>query len=79
MRKKNSEFGMNLFALCKVFPITAVRNVTLMPHTFYDGPGLLAAIHVIGQPIAQTTRFRKRFLLVWCLSSSEGGQMRRPA
>jgi L-alanine-DL-glutamate epimerase-like enolase superfamily enzyme len=32
--------------LCKVFPISAVRNVTLMPHVFYDGPGLLAAIHV---------------------------------
>jgi L-alanine-DL-glutamate epimerase-like enolase superfamily enzyme len=31
--------------LCKVFPIAAVHNVALMPHTFYDGPGLLAAIH----------------------------------
>jgi L-alanine-DL-glutamate epimerase-like enolase superfamily enzyme len=32
--------------LCKVFPLAAIRNVTVMPHTFYDGPGLLAAIHV---------------------------------
>ena len=32
--------------LCKVFPIAAVRNITVMPHCFYDGPGLLAAIHV---------------------------------
>ncbi len=32
--------------LCKVFPLAAVRNVTLMPHVFYDGPGLLAAIQV---------------------------------
>lgn len=32
--------------LCKVFPVAAVRNVAVMPHTFYDGPGLLAAIHV---------------------------------
>ncbi len=32
--------------LCKVFTVAAVRNVTVMPHTFYDGPGLLAAIHV---------------------------------
>jgi len=32
--------------LCKVFPIAAVRNVAVMPHCFYDGPGLLAAIHV---------------------------------
>jgi L-alanine-DL-glutamate epimerase-like enolase superfamily enzyme len=31
--------------LCKVFPVAAVRNVTLMPHCFYDGSGLLAAIH----------------------------------
>jgi L-alanine-DL-glutamate epimerase-like enolase superfamily enzyme len=31
--------------ICKVFPLAAVRNVTLMPHCFYDGPGLLAAIH----------------------------------
>jgi L-alanine-DL-glutamate epimerase-like enolase superfamily enzyme len=30
--------------LCKVFPIATVRNVAVMPHTFYDGPGLLAAI-----------------------------------
>jgi L-alanine-DL-glutamate epimerase-like enolase superfamily enzyme len=32
--------------LCKIFPTAAVRNVTVMPHCFYDGPGLLAAIHV---------------------------------
>jgi L-alanine-DL-glutamate epimerase-like enolase superfamily enzyme len=32
--------------LCKVFPIAAVRNIAIMPHCFYDGPGLLAAIHV---------------------------------
>jgi L-alanine-DL-glutamate epimerase-like enolase superfamily enzyme len=32
--------------LCKVFPIAAVHNITVMPHCFYDGPGLLAAIHV---------------------------------
>ena len=32
--------------LLKVFPIAAVRNVTVVPHCFYGGPGLLAAIHV---------------------------------
>ena len=32
--------------LCKVFPIAAEHNVSLMPHVFYDGPGLLAAIRV---------------------------------
>jgi L-alanine-DL-glutamate epimerase-like enolase superfamily enzyme len=41
--------------LRKIFPIAAVRNVTVMPHSFYDGPGLLAAIHVtaaLGTPDA---------------------------
>ncbi|MGO9498815.1 MAG: enolase C-terminal domain-like protein, partial [Solirubrobacteraceae bacterium] len=28
------------------FQIAAVHNVTVMPHSFYDGPGLLAAIQV---------------------------------
>jgi L-alanine-DL-glutamate epimerase-like enolase superfamily enzyme len=32
--------------LCKVFPVAAVRNVATAPHTFYHGPGLLAAMHV---------------------------------
>jgi len=32
--------------LLRVFPIAAVRNVTVMPHCFYDGPGPLAAIHM---------------------------------
>jgi L-alanine-DL-glutamate epimerase-like enolase superfamily enzyme len=31
--------------LAKVFTAAAVRNVTVMLHSFYDGPGLLAAIH----------------------------------
>jgi L-alanine-DL-glutamate epimerase-like enolase superfamily enzyme len=31
--------------LIKVFPLAAVHNIAVMPHTFYDGPGLLAAIH----------------------------------
>lgn len=31
--------------LSKIFPTAAVHNVAVMPHTFYDGPGLLAAIH----------------------------------
>ena len=33
--------------LCKVFPIAAVHNATVMPHSFYDGPGLLTAIQVM--------------------------------
>lgn len=31
--------------LSKVFPLAAVHNVSVMTHSFYDGPGLLAAIH----------------------------------
>ncbi|BCO40969.1 enolase [Mycobacterium paraintracellulare] len=31
--------------LCKVFPIAAVHNIPVMTHSFYDGPGLLAALH----------------------------------
>jgi L-alanine-DL-glutamate epimerase-like enolase superfamily enzyme len=31
--------------LCKVFHLAAARDVTVMPHTFYHGPGLLAAVH----------------------------------
>jgi L-alanine-DL-glutamate epimerase-like enolase superfamily enzyme len=32
--------------LCKIFPTATVSNITVMPHCFYDGPGLLAAVHV---------------------------------
>jgi L-alanine-DL-glutamate epimerase-like enolase superfamily enzyme len=31
--------------LRKVFPLAAVHNTPVMPHSFYNGPGLLAAIH----------------------------------
>ncbi|MCA2242307.1 mandelate racemase/muconate lactonizing enzyme family protein [Mycobacterium sp. WUMAC-067] len=31
--------------LRKVFPLAAVHNVPVMTHSFYDGPGLLAALH----------------------------------
>jgi L-alanine-DL-glutamate epimerase-like enolase superfamily enzyme len=31
--------------LIKIFPLAAVHNTPVMPHSFYDGPGLLAAIH----------------------------------
>jgi L-alanine-DL-glutamate epimerase-like enolase superfamily enzyme len=33
-------------ALRKIFPLAVVHNIPVMPHSFYDGPGLLAAIHV---------------------------------
>jgi L-alanine-DL-glutamate epimerase-like enolase superfamily enzyme len=31
--------------LRKVFPLAAIHNIPVMLHSFYDGPGLLAAIH----------------------------------
>jgi L-alanine-DL-glutamate epimerase-like enolase superfamily enzyme len=31
--------------LRKVFTVAALQNVTVVPHSFYDGPGLLAALH----------------------------------
>lgn len=31
--------------LRKVFPLAAARGIPVMTHSFYDGPGLLAAIH----------------------------------
>lgn len=30
----------------KIFSLAPTRNVSVMPHLFYDGPGLLAAMHV---------------------------------
>ena len=32
--------------LRRVFALAAEHNVTVMPHSFYDGPGLLASVHV---------------------------------
>jgi L-alanine-DL-glutamate epimerase-like enolase superfamily enzyme len=43
--------------LCKVFQLAAARGVTVMPHTFYHGPGLLAAVHAtaaLGTPDSMT-------------------------
>ena len=36
--------------LCKVLQIAAVHNVIVMPHSFYHGPALLAAIQVMAAP-----------------------------
>ena len=39
--------------LRRVFPIAAIHNVAVTPHSFYDGPGLLAALHAtaaLGSP-----------------------------
>jgi L-alanine-DL-glutamate epimerase-like enolase superfamily enzyme len=33
--------------LRKVFALAAAHNATVVPHTFYDGPGLLAGLHVV--------------------------------
>lgn len=45
--------------LCTVFPLAAVRNIPVMTHSFYDGPGLLAAVHAtaaLGDPDAMIER-----------------------
>ncbi|XVV17633.1 enolase C-terminal domain-like protein [Actinoplanes sp. CA-131856] len=31
--------------LGKAFTLASLRNIPVMPHTFYDGPGLLAGLH----------------------------------
>ena len=33
--------------LRKVFPVAAIQNIPVMPHSFYEGPGLLAAMHAV--------------------------------
>jgi L-alanine-DL-glutamate epimerase-like enolase superfamily enzyme len=35
-----------IVAASRVFPLAAAHDVTVMPHSFYQGPGLLAAIHL---------------------------------
>jgi L-alanine-DL-glutamate epimerase-like enolase superfamily enzyme len=43
--------------LTRVLALAAARGVTVVPHTFYHGPGLLAALHVmaaLGPPDALT-------------------------
>jgi L-alanine-DL-glutamate epimerase-like enolase superfamily enzyme len=32
--------------LCKVFTLAAAHGATVVPHSFYDGPGFLAGVHV---------------------------------
>jgi L-alanine-DL-glutamate epimerase-like enolase superfamily enzyme len=47
--------------LRQVFPVAAVRNVAVLPHTFYHGPGLLAAIHVTAALGTADTMIEWRF------------------
>lgn len=48
--------------LRKVFTAAAIRNVTVMPHSFYDGPGLLAAIHATAALGTADSMIEWRFL-----------------
>jgi L-alanine-DL-glutamate epimerase-like enolase superfamily enzyme len=48
--------------LCDVFSITAMYNVPVMPHTFYDGPDLLAAIHATATVGTVDSMIEWRFL-----------------
>jgi L-alanine-DL-glutamate epimerase-like enolase superfamily enzyme len=47
--------------LRKVFALAKERGVTVMPHSFYDGPGFLAAVHAIAalgqQPLVEWRYF----------------------
>jgi L-alanine-DL-glutamate epimerase-like enolase superfamily enzyme len=47
--------------LVKVFPPAALRNITVMPHTFYDGPGLLAGAQATTAPGTADTMIEWRF------------------
>jgi L-alanine-DL-glutamate epimerase-like enolase superfamily enzyme len=46
--------------LRKVFALAAAHKVTVVPHSFYDGPGLLAALHV-GAVLGQGSLIEWRF------------------
>ena len=45
----------------KVFALADVRNVTVMPHTFYEGPGLLAGVHTTAVPGTADAMIEWRF------------------
>jgi L-alanine-DL-glutamate epimerase-like enolase superfamily enzyme len=47
--------------LCEVFKLAKTRDVTPMPHTFYHGPGLLAAIGVTAALGAADSMIEWRF------------------
>jgi len=69
--------------LLKIFPIAAVRNVALMPHCFYEGLGLLAAIHVIAALSSADAMVEWRYFdleaqLYGGLMSPENGQIKVP-
>jgi hypothetical protein len=40
----------------KIVSLAAIHNATVMPRSFYDGPGLLAAIHAT---VSESTLIRK--------------------
>jgi L-alanine-DL-glutamate epimerase-like enolase superfamily enzyme len=69
--------------LCKIFPLAAVHNVSLMPQASYEGPGLLASIHVtaaLGKPDAmmECRLFDLEADLYGGALSAEQGRMRVP-
>ncbi|MEU8419503.1 mandelate racemase/muconate lactonizing enzyme family protein [Micromonospora sp. NPDC048835] len=47
--------------LSKVFTLARLRNVPVMPHTFYDGPGLLAALHTVAAMATTDTMIEWRY------------------
>ena len=47
--------------LCKVFQAAADHGVTVMPHSFYHGPGLLAAVHATAALAAADSMIEWRY------------------
>ena len=69
--------------LCKVFHLAAARNVTVMPHTFYHGPGLLAAVHATAALATADSMIEWRYtdLAAWPYGAAllpEHGRIRVP-
>jgi L-alanine-DL-glutamate epimerase-like enolase superfamily enzyme len=70
--------------LVKVFQVAAARGATVMPHTFYHGPGLLAAVHVTAAlgPADSMIEWRHSGLEARPYGTAlepEGGRIRVPA
>lgn len=69
--------------LCKVFPLAAIHNIPVMTHSFYDGPGLLAAIHAIAalgtaDSMIEWRRFDLEATIYGAAFTTEGGRISVP-
>ena len=71
-----------LTELLRIAPLAAAHGVAVMPHSFYDGPGLLAAAHacaVLGPPQAMVEwRFFDLEASLYGADLLAGGRLRLP-